>query len=85
MDLVGMIKNSYRGYGSLFSDKFKETFLKEDSRNVSSQFILICCCCKLNFLKRFSTTTGLDSNQHNHPHHNHHPGRVPVAEEQTSQ
>lgn len=38
MDIVGLIKKSYRGYGSLFSDKFKETFLLSDSRNVSSQF-----------------------------------------------
>jgi hypothetical protein len=34
MDIVGMIKKSYRGYGSLFSDKFRETFLKGDNKLV---------------------------------------------------
>jgi hypothetical protein len=33
MDIVGMIKKSYRGYGSLFSDKFIEYF-KGDSKLV---------------------------------------------------
>lgn len=44
MDIVGLIKKSYRGYGSLFSDKFKEMFLREDARNVRSSlrtFILL--------------------------------------------
>lgn len=86
MDLVGMIKNSYRGYGSLFSDKFKETFLKEDSRNVSSQFILICCCfVQAKFSQSIFTTTGLDSNQRHYRHNNHHPCGVLVEKEQTSQ
>lgn len=35
MDIVGLIRKGYRGYGSLFSDKFKETIAKEDARNVS--------------------------------------------------
>lgn len=35
MDIVGLIKKSYRGYGSLFSGKFKEAIVKEDLRNVS--------------------------------------------------
>ncbi|CRL04334.1 CLUMA_CG017428, isoform A [Clunio marinus] len=34
MDVVGLIKKSYRGYGTLFSDKFRETFLKEDTKNI---------------------------------------------------
>lgn len=55
MDIVGLIKKSYRGYGSLFSDKFREAFLKGDSRNVNCEFIFVCCCSLLKFSIDFSS------------------------------
>lgn len=41
MDIAGMIKKSYRGYGTLFSDKFIETFLKGDNKLVSFQISIL--------------------------------------------
>ena len=56
MDIVGMIKKSYRGYGSLFSDKFRETFLKGDNKLVRElKFLIFCCCfCMTRILIDFS-------------------------------
>lgn len=56
MDIVGLIKKSYRGSGSLFSDKFRETFLKGDTRNVSfaKSYDKICCC--VNYNRFFANT-----------------------------
>lgn len=66
MDIVGLIKKSYRGYGSLFSDKFKETFLKEDSRNVSAKNLFcfaIFLVRRFNFLSISHVASGLDCHQ----------------------
>jgi hypothetical protein len=77
-----MIKKSYRGYGTIFSDKFTETFLRDDSRNVSRKFFII--------FGKFSNSifrsqTDMDLVRSHPDNNNHLHEYLLVAQEQNSQ